>query len=225
MTHRSAASVHNERLEFLGDAILSYLVADILFQRDPRATEGALTRARARLVRRETLAGLARALELGPALVLGISVRKSGGWDSDSILSDALEALIAAIYLDGGVDAVRKVVHALYADLLKALIDGGVQTEKDPKSRLQEYLQGRGLALPSYRTSLSKSDKRQARFVATCIVEALNMTESGAGKSRRASEQAAASAILERIAIDPRRTVGGSSSNVSIPRSVRPPGP
>ncbi len=141
LTHRSADAVHNERLEFLGDALLGMLIAEILFQRFPSADEGQLTRTRAALVNRECLADIARDLDLGQSLVLGEGEMKSGGWRRDSILANTLEALLGAVFLDGGIESCRAVVLELFAERL-AEVDP-LHTDKDPKTALQEFLQSR----------------------------------------------------------------------------------
>ena len=146
LTHRSVGSRNNERLEFLGDAVLSFVIASALYRRFPDADEGTLSRLRATLVKGETLAKLARELELGEYLRLGSGELKSGGFRRDSILADALEAVVGAVYLDGGIDEASRLVYALYANRLAAVTPGA--NLKDPKNRLQEYLQGRRHALP-----------------------------------------------------------------------------
>jgi ribonuclease-3 len=197
LTHRSAGGDHNERLEFLGDALLSFLIAADLHRRFPATREGDLTRLRARLVRTETLAALARTLGLGEGLRLGPGELKSGGRDRDSILADALEALIAAVYLDAGIERSTEVVLALYDGLLEALSPG--HALKDPKTRLQEWLQGRGLALPRYSVEEMTGEAHEQRFVVACEVEGFPPPTRGEGSSRRAAEQRAAERLLERL--------------------------
>ena len=197
VTHRSAGGLHNERLEFLGDSILNFVVADELFRRFASAREGELTRLRARLVRSATLALLARRLGLGETLRLGGGELKSGGRDRDSILGDALEALIGAVYLDAGIDRCRELVLDLYADLLAELGPGGVA--KDPKTRLQEWLQARRLPLPRYDVTSVSGDAHDQRFTVTCEVQALGAVTRGDGASRRAAEQVAAERLLARL--------------------------
>jgi ribonuclease-3 len=200
MTHRSAGSANNERLEFLGDAILGYLVAESLYHRNPRAREGLLTRARANLVRQETLAAVARDLDLGDHLVLGGGERKSGGRSRDSILADAMEALLGAVYLDGGMEEARRIVEGWYGESLEPLGAGDV--EKDPKTRLQELLQGRKAPLPIYEvTSTDGTDHRKV-FSVRCTVEALSLAATGAGRSRRRAEQQAAQRVIDLIGDD-----------------------
>lgn len=195
LTHRSAGAPHNERLEFLGDALLGLIVAEALFTRWPRADEGAMTRARAELVRESTLARIARRLELGPKLMLGPGEMKSGGHRRDSILSDALEAVIAAIYLDAGLDACRLVVLEWLEPELDALTAGKV--EKDPKTRLQEWLQARQHPLPGYELLGESGCDHDKTFHVRCIVAEPPVSAEGEGGSRRAAEQQAAEKVLD----------------------------
>ncbi len=197
LTHRSAGAAHNERLEFLGDALLGMLVAEFLFERFPDADEGQLTRTRASLVNRDTLAGIARRLRLGEALVLGEGELKSGGWRRSSILANALEALLGAVYLDGGIDACRGVIHELYDDLF-ASVDPAVAS-KDPKTSLQEYLQGRQQSLPRYETTEVEGPSHEQTFTVTCHIDALAEPVTACGRSRRKAEQAAARAALHKL--------------------------
>ncbi len=195
LTHRSAGRDNNERLEFLGDAVLNFVVAEALYVRIPQATEGVLTRVRAELVRRSTLAGLARALELGPALRLGGGERKSGGRERESILSDAFEALVGAYYLDAGLDACRSWLVALLAERMEAALQ--TRTAKDPKTELQEFLQARGLPLPAYAVSEVSGAAHEQRFTVVCEVAGLARPATGTGTSRREAEQSAARQSLE----------------------------
>jgi ribonuclease-3 len=199
LTHRSAGSPHNERLEFLGDALLNLIVAEQLYQRWPRADEGAMTRARAELVRESTLARIARELGLGERLTLGPGEMKSGGHRRDSILADALEAVIAACYLDAGFDACRKLVLSWHAPLLDAMPSPG-HVGKDPKTWLQEWLQARGWPLPVYAALSERGDEHDRIFEVSCTLSQPPMSASGEGSSRRAAEQAAAEALLARLA-------------------------
>lgn len=203
LTHRSAAVRHNERLEFLGDALLNLIVAEALFLRWPRADEGAMTRARAQLVREATLAGLARGMDLGMRLSLGPGEMKSGGHRRDSILADALEAVIAAIHLDAGFDACRRVVLGWYEPLLAALAVGKV--EKDAKTRLQEWLQGRGKPLPVYTLVEARGDEHDKVFFVRCELADPVDGADGQGGSRRAAEQLAAAELLSRLDATRRR--------------------
>lgn len=195
LTHRSAGKRNNERLEFLGDGVLNLLVAHLLFERFPAATEGQLSRLRANLVNGTILAELARQLELGGCLSLGSGERKSGGHRRDSILAGALEAVIGAMYLDGGFIAVQRWVTALYADRINGLNPDDVL--KDPKTRLQEYLQGRGQALPEYRLVATEGEAHNQRFTVSCKVVGLEEEVIGRGRSRRAAEQQAACKTLD----------------------------
>ena len=194
LTHRSAGSNNNERQEFLGDAILGFIIADALYHRFPTADEGQLSRLRAGLVKRETLAEIARRLELGKYLVLGPGELRSGGHARDSTLADALEALFAAIYQDGGYPAARRVVRALFDSHIEAVSAEG--SEKDPKTRLQELLQSRRLPLPNYQVIEVSGEQHQQRFVVSCTVEGSNDRTRGRGTSRRRAEQDAADKLL-----------------------------
>ncbi len=196
LTHRSAGSPHNERFEFLGDALLGMIAAETLVQHWPRADEGLLTRARAELVRESTLAGVARDLDLGARIVLGPGEMKSGGHRRDSILADALEAIVAAIYLDAGLDACRGFVLSWLDPLLQAL---PAKLEKDPKTRLQEWLQGRRLPLPEYELVESSGEEHAQRFRVACSLSDPRMALEGEGGSRRAAEQAAAAEVLRQL--------------------------
>lgn len=199
LTHRSARGEHNERLEFLGDAVLGLLVAEWLITRYPRADEGRLSRLRAAVVRRESLAGVARVLDLGSHLTLGPGERKSGGAHRESILADALEALIGAVYLDGGLPAARNAVRELFEPTLESA--AARSHLKDPKTQLQEYLQGRGLTVPDYETLAGDEidDAGEPAFQVSCSVPALCLTAVAGGRTRRQAEQAAALKLLERL--------------------------
>jgi len=197
LTHRSAGAPHNERFEFLGDSIVNLLVAEVLFQRWPKADEGALTRARAELVREASLAVIARKLELGARLTLGPGEMKSGGHRRDSILADALEAVVAAIYLDVGFEACRNVVLPWFEESLAALPVG--KPGKDPKTRLQEWLQGRQRPLPAYELVSESGDDHAKVFHVSCTILDPTLTAQGEGTSRRNAEQAAAAALIEKL--------------------------
>lgn len=196
LTHRSAGAPHNERLEFLGDSIVNMLVAQALYERWPKADEGALTRARAELVREPALAVIARALELGERLTLGAGEMKTGGHRRDSILADTFEAVVAAIYLDAGFEACRAVVLPWFEASLAALPATG-RPEKDPKTRLQEWLQGRQRALPQYELVSESGDDHAKTFRVRCILTEPAAGTEGEGPSRRLAEQQAAAAALE----------------------------
>lgn len=197
LTHRSAAKVHNERLEFLGDAVLGMVIAESLYQKFPQLPEGKLTRLRSDLVKGQTLADIARELDLGHLLKLGPGERKSGGQRRDSILADAVEAIIGAIYLDSSFDQVSSVIFHLYQSRIDNL-DPNVLV-KDNKTRLQEKLQSQQMALPDYEViDIAGKDHAQT-FTVSCYVKSLNITSTGSGRSRRIAEQEAAKALLEKI--------------------------
>jgi ribonuclease-3 len=195
LTHRSAGSRNNERLEFLGDAILGCVIAEELYGRYPRAREGELSRLRATLVRRESLAEIAQELELGGYLNLGSGERKSGGHSRDSILADALEALFGAIYLDTGFRSTRTCILALFADKLASL--SGAASLKDAKTRLQEYLQSLHKSLPEYTVTGISGEAHAQFFRVECAVRDLEVEPcQGEGSSRRQAEQYAAEKML-----------------------------
>ncbi len=199
LTHRSAGAPHNERLEFLGDSIVNMMVAEVLFQRWPKADEGALTRARAELVREASLATIARTLELGARMTLGPGEMKSGGHRRDSILADALEAVVAAIYLDAGFEGCRAVVLPWFEESLASLPVG--KPGKDAKTRLQEWLQGRQRALPSYELVSESGEDHAKLFTVSCTIADPTLSAEGDGSSRRNAEQAAALGVLEKLDI------------------------
>ncbi len=196
LTHRSAGSPNNERLEFLGDALVNQFVAEALYRHWPRADEGALTRARAELVRESALAGIARGLDIGPRLVMGPGEMKTGGHRRDSILADAVEAIVAAIYLDAGFDACRATVLPWFAPLIDALPSPN-KVGKDAKTRLQEWLQGRQHPLPVYALLHEGGEDHARIFSVSCTLVSPPLRTEGEGSSRRAAEQVAAGAMLE----------------------------
>ncbi len=200
LTHRSFAGRNNERLEFLGDAILNFVAGEALFERFPQAREGQLSRLRARLVKGETLAVLARGFELGDYLRLGSGELKSGGFRRESILADALEALIGAIYLDAGMDVAR----ARVLDWLTNELDGLtlVDTNKDPKTRLQEFLQSRAAELPRYEVVDIQGEPHCRTFFVQCEIALLTDKTQGQGASRRIAEQVAAAAALVALGVE-----------------------
>lgn len=200
LTHRSAAKENNERLEFLGDSILSFLIADFLYARFPRAQEGKLSRLRAALVKGETLAEIARELGIGDYLILGPGELKSGGYRRTSILADAFEAIIGAVYLDGGLEACRKLVTSFYQERLDSLTSEALL--KDPKTRLQEYLQARQLPLPDYRMSAVNGETHEQVFQVECIINDKFPSAIGVGRSRRKAEQDAAIQVLELLRVE-----------------------
>ncbi len=190
LTHRSSGAVHNERLEFVGDAVLNCAIAALLYERFPDIPEGDLSRIRAHLVKRDTLARLARALDLGAALRFGEGEQRSGGGDRASIVADALEAVFGAAFLDGGFDAARAVIECVYAQDLAGLNPAALG--KDPKTRLQEWLQGRRMPVPEYAVVATAGEAHAQSFTVECRVTALGIVTAGVGASRRAAEQAAA---------------------------------
>lgn len=197
LTHRSAGNPHNERLEFLGDAMLGLIVAEELYRRFPDADEGLLTRLRAALVRRETLADLAVELDLGAHLRLGEGELRSGGFRRASILANALEAILGAIYLDGGYEACRAAITRLFDRRIAKL--SAAETAKDPKTALQEWLQARGRPLPVYRTTGVEGAPHDQHFVVECMLEDAMAPVTGEGSSRRHAEQQAAERMLARL--------------------------
>ena len=197
MTHRSVGSCNNERQEFLGDAILGFVIADQLYRRIDDANEGQLSRVRASLVKRETLAAIARELDLGTYLHLGPGELRSGGHSRDSILADALEALFCAVYLDGGYQSARELILRLFQRRLERLSDSAEQ--KDPKTRLQELLQARHLELPRYEIVEVSGQQHQQQFTVRCRCEVLGRETTGRGGSRKKAEQSAAQALLREL--------------------------
>lgn len=204
LTHRSFSGRNNERLEFLGDAVLNFIAGEALFQHFPQAKEGQLSRLRARLVKGETLAVLARGFELGEFLRLGSGELKSGGFRRDSILADATEAIIGAIYLDAGMDAARERVLVWLEQEFATLTL--VDTNKDSKTRLQEFLQSRGCELPLYEVVDIQGEPHCRTFYVECQIKLLEQKTKGSGASRRIAEQVAAGEALIALGIDMRNT-------------------
>jgi ribonuclease-3 len=200
LTHRSAAALHNERLEFLGDALVNLFVAEALYTHWPKADEGTLTRARAELVRESSLATIARTLGLGEHLILGPGEMKSGGHRRDSILADAVEAIVGAIYFDAGFEKCRDAVLPWFEPAIAALPPPN-KLGKDAKTRLQEWLQGRGKPLPVYRLIAETGDEHAKQFRVACVIAEPALECEGEGTSRRAAEQSAAEKIL--AVVDP----------------------
>jgi ribonuclease-3 len=196
LTHRSYGAWHNERLEFVGDAVLNCVIGASLYERFPSLAEGDLSRVRASLVNQETLARVARNLDLGEAIMLGEGEYRSGGTDRPSILADALEAVFGAVFLDGGYEAARGVIVGCYGDVL-AQADP-LLLGKDPKTRLQEWLQGRRLAVPEYAVVATTGEAHAQVFEVECRIPALGIVTTGRGGNRRAAEQAAAEAAEQR---------------------------
>jgi ribonuclease-3 len=195
VTHRSAGADHNERLEFLGDSILNCAVARLLFDAHPLADEGALSRLRASLVSGDTLAQIAGDLGLGEFLRLGQGELKSGGFRRASILADALEAILGAIFLDSGFDAAAAAVARIMGPRMSDL--PAADALKDPKTRLQEVLQARGLALPTYTLTAVGGDPHAQSFTVTCDVPIFGVAAVGEGASRRRAEQLAAAKVID----------------------------
>lgn len=200
LTHRSHGSANNERLEFLGDSIVNFLIADALCQRFPACREGDLSRMRSQLVKGETLAELAREFELGDYLQLGSGEMKSGGHRRESILADTVEALIGAIYYDAGMEPCTRQVLSWYASRLQAI--NPESNLKDPKTSLQEFLQSRQEALPEYQLVNTSGSEHQQQFEVACKVALLGEAEVGCGSNRRSAEQAAAARVLDRLKVN-----------------------
>ncbi|HCB18176.1 MAG: ribonuclease III [Alteromonadaceae bacterium TMED7] len=197
LTHRSAAKQHNERLEFLGDAVLGMVVAQALFKRFPTVPEGKLTRMRSTLVKGDTLAELGREADVGELLKLGPGELKSGGHRRSSIIADAMEAILGAIYLEAGLEATTEVILRLWQSRIDKLDPN--EHPKDAKTRLQEFLQSRKLPLPVYEVvDISGKDHDQT-FVVHCQIESLGKPMKGTGTSRRKAEQQAARNALEKL--------------------------
>ena len=196
LTHRSMGRPNNERLEFLGDAMLGAIVAQMLYEAHPKASEGELSRLRAQLVNGNALAVVARDLKLGDQLKLGPGELKSGGFRRDSILADAFEAVLAAVYLDGGFAACSATVHELFSERIAELH----RSSKDAKTLLQEWLQARGLPLPQYELTGSHGEDHAKTFDITCVlVEPVPVTVEACASSRRAAEQDAAEVVLQQL--------------------------
>jgi ribonuclease-3 len=197
LAHRSVGNRNNERLEFLGDSIVNHVIAEALYEKFPQAREGELSRLRASLVKGETLAELARELNLGEYLELGPGEKKSGGHRRATILADAFEAIAGAILLDSDVERCRSILLQYFSSRLDAL-DSAV-TEKDPKTRLQEFLQGRGRPLPEYSLVQVTGDDHHQHFEISCKLAKPQKNYGGHGSSRRKAEQAAATAALTEL--------------------------
>ena len=203
VTHRSFGTPHNERLEFLGDSLLNCAVATLLYERFPQLPEGDLSRLRAALVNQSSLSEVATTLGLGERLRLGEGELKSGGFRRPSILADALEALLGAVYLDSGFEAVRKAVEKLMGERLESR--DKLPVAKDPKTALQEHVQGRKLQLPRYSVQRTEGEAHEQTFTVECRVDDLGLVATGQGASRRAAEQAAAEGVLAQLEKPPGR--------------------
>lgn len=197
LTHRSYGHPNNERLEFLGDSVLNLAVADQLYQRYPKLPEGDLSRLRASLVKEATLAEIALALDVGESLQLGEGELKSGGWRRPSVLADALEAIIGAVYIDSGYEAAQRLVSRLYADRLETLDPKAVG--KDAKSLLQEYLQAQKVDVPEYAVLATEGEAHCQTFRVECHIRKFKLRTEGEGTSRRAAEQLAAQSAYEQL--------------------------
>lgn len=197
LTHRSVSSRNNERLEFLGDGALNFVIASEIYRLKPDYQEGQLSRLRANLVRGVTLSEIAREIGLGDYIKLGTGELKSGGFDRDSILADAVEALLGAVYLDGGFEHVQQVVCFLFNDRLANL--PADEPLKDAKTRLQEYLQARKLPVPEYELLETNGEAHKREFVVSAKIEKLKLTAKATGSSRRRAEQAAATIALRKL--------------------------
>lgn len=195
LTHRSFGTAHNERLEFLGDSVVNCAVALELYQKFPRLAEGELSRLRASLVNQQALAAIAQRLDLGEQLRLGEGELKSGGARRPSILADAVEALIGAVFLDSGFTAARAVVMAIFAADLTTI--DPATAGKDPKTLLQEYLQARRIALPQYTVVATRGEAHEQQFQVECLIPELGVRSQGEGSNRRSAEQEAARQAYE----------------------------
>jgi len=195
LTHRSLGKDNNERLEYLGDSLLGFIIAEILYTLHPQASEGDLTRLRSMLVKGDTLAKIARHLDLGDYIKLGTSELKSGGWRRKSILANTLEAIIGAIYLDAGLDACKKSVYRLFESSLNNCSPETLL--KDPKTRLQEFLQSQQKNLPIYNVVLERGDAHDKIFTVQCSIPEIKLSVEAEGRSKRNAEQAAAQQALE----------------------------
>ena len=194
LTHRSLGSDHNERLEFLGDAVLSLAVSELLFERFSGGDEGELSRVRAHLVREDSLHRVALGLDLPELVRVSEGEARGGGAQRPSILADAVEALIGAVFLEGGYASARSLVQSLFGEVIESTeVDNW---RKDPKTELQEWLQARRIAVPAYRIRATRGQAHAQTFEVECVVEALGLTETGEGRSRRSAEQAAARRML-----------------------------
>ncbi|VAW50583.1 Ribonuclease III [hydrothermal vent metagenome] len=197
LTHRSFASTNNERLEFLGDGILNFVIADELFKAYPDVQEGDLSRLRANLVNKESLAVIANELKLGDVIKLGSGELKSGGFRRPSILADAVESILGSVYCDGGFQSARDLIVRLYADRLASPAD--LQSLKDPKTQLQELLQSRRFSLPDYEVTEIKGQAHAQVFHVRCTIDKIKIEVNGEGKSRRKAEQVAAEKAIKLV--------------------------
>ena len=197
LRHRSSGQNNNERLEFLGDSILNFIIAEALYHKFPMADEGQLSRLRADLVNGSQLAAVAKRLQLSDFIIVGPGERRTGGYQRTSTLSDCVEAIIAAIYLEAGIEVVRGCIHAWFTEELQKTAIENLQ--KDPKSELQELLQARGLKLPTYELIKISGKEHEQVFTVSCLVSHLEEQQMGEGNNRRYAEQEAARKMLEKI--------------------------
>jgi ribonuclease-3 len=197
LTHRSYGARHNERLEFVGDAVLNCVVAQALYERFPDLPEGDLSRVRAGLVNRDTLADVARRLGLGEAIRLGEGEQRSGGPERPSILADALEAVFGAVFVDAGFEAARLTITRAFDAVLRDADPGALG--KDPKTRLQEWLQARRMPVPEYRIAEVAGEAHAQTFTVECMIPSLGIATRGSGPSRRAAEQVAAGSAYDAV--------------------------
>lgn len=197
LTHRSAPGANNERLEFLGDAVLDFVISEVVFRAHPLAPEGDLSRLRSSLVKDTSLAAIASELGLGEFLILGSGERKTGGHRRDSILADALEAVFGAVYLDKGFDAARVVIERTFGSRLEDFPP--VEELRDPKTRLQEWLQARQMGLPRYDLVEVTGEAHRQRFDVSCNIDGMEITTRGQGTSRRNAEQESAEKMLDEL--------------------------
>ncbi|MBT8100272.1 MAG: ribonuclease III [Gammaproteobacteria bacterium] len=201
LTHRSAVGANNERFEFLGDAVLDFVVSDIVFASHTSASEGDLSRLRASLVNDASLAKVAKGLGVGDHLILGEGEKKSGGHHRNSILADALEAIFAAVYLDAGIEAAEKVIRQAFGERLVNLPP--IDSLRDPKTRLQEWLQARAETLPAYELVETSGKAHNRRFVVCCSIRDGARMSTGSGTTRRKAEQEAAAEMLDKLSATP----------------------
>ena len=200
LTHRSASKQNNERLEFLGDAVLDFVVSEVIYRARPMAPEGDLSKLRASLVKDDSLAELALDLGLGEHLILGSGEQKTGGHRRESILADALEAIFGAVFLDGGFAAAKNVIDHVFRDRYVALPDE--KDLQDPKTRLQEWLQARKMSLPDYELAAESGKDHDKRFSVTCTVTEKSAVTDGTATTRRKAEQKAARKMIDLLADD-----------------------
>jgi len=196
LTHRSASNKNNERLEFFGDAILGFFIAEYLYERFPDDDEGTLSRKRSYIVKKETLSKVAARYDIGSKIILGGGEKKSGGHRRDSIISDALEALIAVVYIVEGPDLARIFIYKIFDDILNSMPSD--ENLKDPKTKLQEILQANNFELPNYETE-EIQNKNNITFITICTIKKFNVSESGSGSNKRKSQQEAALKAYNKI--------------------------